>query len=137
MKFKAVTNKEAPVALIEAFDTLRWRLEREVARDCLKIPVNSMGPAEMYVQESDFTRGQRAFVNYNLSGVSIKEGREFEKAVQVLEAIVVELVRQHWQSAGEVQVMIVIAASSEQGESRLFENEAFYLDSTTGERIVK
>lgn len=138
MKFKCVTSRDASQALVDALDMLRYRLEREIAYDCFGIPTGSMGPAELYVQETDFARGCAPFVSYNLSGITWKEGRRFDDALKHLENIVIELIRTHWRNAGYVQIMVVIATSTEDGtKSKLFETKSVYVHSGTGERREK
>ncbi len=125
MKFKAVTIKDAPLKLKLALDQLRSRLEKEVVAKFFGVPVGTMGPAEMYVQETDPAVGQEPFVSYNASSITIKEGRDFDGALQALKDIVYGLIREHWKGVGKIQVMVVIHASSAEGErSRLYESVA-------------
>ncbi|HLC76060.1 MAG TPA: hypothetical protein VJB82_03010 [Candidatus Peribacterales bacterium] len=129
MKFKGVTNREAPQELVDALNLLRDRLEVEVLEDCFQIKPGTFGPAEFYVQETDFAHGHRPFINYNLSGITLREGRNFERALEVLSSILSELLAEHWPEAPKVQILIVIAVSSGDGRvSKLIESEAFEID---------
>ena len=124
MKFKAVTNREAPRALIDALNDLRATWEIEVLRDCFDIEPGSLGPAEFYVQETDFAHGHPPFINYNLSGITIKQERNFQQALDVMAQQINQLVDQLWPTARSMSLFIVIHASSEDGTvSRLIESD--------------
>lgn len=124
MKFKAVTNREAPTSLIDALNDLRATWELEVLRDCFGIMPSTLGPAEFYVQETDFARGHTPFINYNLSGITIRQERSFERALETMAATLNELVERHWSTAHRMSIFIVIHASSEDGTvSKLIESE--------------
>ena len=124
MKAKAVTNKEAPRSLVDALNDLRATLEVEVLRDCFGIEIGAKGPAEFYVQETDFATGHAPFINYNLSGVTISEKRNFPKVLSAIAHVLEELVERHWSTARNMSIFIVIHASSEDGSvSKLIESE--------------
>src|SRR3989344_1663641 len=112
MKFKGVTSSEAPQSFTHALDQLRGRLEERVVAECFGIPVGTLGPAEMYVQGTDFQYGQDPAINYNASGITIKKGRDFTRALVALKGIILELIVGHWSKVGKIQIMIVISASS-------------------------
>lgn len=125
MKAKAVTDKRrSPRKFRRALNYLRRILEVKVLFECFGIEVGSMTAAEFYVQETDYTHGHDAFVNYNFSGITIKEGRDFEKATQVIVDIITELVKRHWKSGETVTLFVVIHASNAEGTvSKLIESD--------------
>ena len=128
MKAKGVASKNARPQFVTALDGLRGRLEEEVLRDCFGITVGDFGPAEFYVQETDTCSSDGGeCVNYNLSGVTIKEGRKFDSALEVIEGIIIELIEKHWPGV-KIQIMVVIHASDETGKARLFESKAKWID---------
>ncbi len=127
MKFKAVTNDDAPFGFFNALDCLRGLLEQEIAYKCFGVPMGSMGPAELYVQMTDRAAHQWPFINYNASGITIKEGRNFELAMEMLKTIICDLIMEHWREVGKIQIMIVIHASTEDGNnSKLFESTVMF-----------
>lgn len=132
MKFKAVTNKEAPQALIDALDDLRATWEIEVLRDCFGIEPGSLGPAEFYVQETDFAKGHPPFINYNLSGITIRQERNFQEAIDVMAQVIDDLVQKLWPTARSMSVFLVVHASSEDGTvSKLIESEVHTINPET------
>jgi hypothetical protein len=129
MKFKAVTNSEAPQAFIDALDDLRATWELEVLRDCFGIQPGSLTPAEFYVQRTDFAKGHTPFINYNLSGVTIKQGRDFERALETMCETLSGLVGTHWYTAFKMAIFVVIHTSSSDGTvSRLIESQICIVD---------
>lgn len=124
MKFKAVTNSDAPQALIDALDDLRATWEVEVLRDCFDIAPGALGPAEFYVQMTDFAKGHTPFINYSVSGVTLKEGRKFSEALNVIGNVLSQLVQENWSTARKMQIYVVIHASKADGTvSKLIESE--------------
>ena len=111
MKMKGDTNSEAPAAFVNALNCLRaWALVA-VLRDCFGIPLGTFRSAAFYLQEADLCREHpEKFVNFTLSYVTYYPHRDFERARQVIEAKLIELVEEHWPDA-EVEVMVVIAVS--------------------------
>lgn len=129
MKFKAVTNMEAPQDFIDHLNGLRDLLEYRIGQNCFRIPVGSMGPAEFYVQRTDLAAKQKPFVSYNASGITLKSSRDFQGAVEMIELIIRSAIQEYWPLAGRVQIMVVIHASSADGsKSILFENKAPYFE---------
>lgn len=122
VKFKAVTCFEAPEEFIEALNGLRPTWEVRIVKNCFGAPTGSFGPAEMYVQMTDFAKGQQPFVNYNLTGVTIKPGRDFDRAIREMESVIASIIQRLWTAAGSVQVFVVIHASSPDGDAKLFES---------------
>ena len=131
MKAKAVTTHDAPVALVVALDGLRTRLYKDVLVPFFNAPVdNELGPAEFYVQKSDFANGgsHPLFINYNFSGVTWKEERNFEGALAKIDEILEELVGKHCK-AHKVQIFVVICTSKPDGSSaKMYESEPHTID---------
>jgi len=115
MKAKATTTANATDVLVDHLNRLRPVLEREVLEPYFEIPGGAFGPAEFFVQETDIARYQEPFIHYMMSGITYKDERDFEAAVEVLLDILAALVREHWLSQ-KIQIFVVIftAESSDQ-----------------------
>lgn len=129
MKFKAVTNVDAPQALKDALDDLRETWEQKVLYECFDVALGKFGPAEFYVQQTDYAKGQRPFICYNLSGITMYEHRDFAKALKAMADVLSELIARHWSTVSNIQIFIVIHTSSPDGTvSRLYEETVYEID---------
>lgn len=133
MKFKAVVSSEAPQSFTHALDQLRERLEHNVVAGCFGVPMGTLGPAEMYVQGTDLQYGQEPAINYNASGITIKAGRDFKRALLAIKAIILDLITGRWSRVGKIQIMIVIHASSGDGKISGLAELSLWFDSKTRE----
>ena len=140
MKFHAIVSDDTPAKLICELNDLRGIIERSIVEPYFKVPIGSFGPAELFVQTTNLGLSRvGSFINYEISGVTYKPERDFKKALEAMQEILVKMVKEHWKGNEPVQIMIVIHASNEEEPNFncFFESRAIYCSPETGELFFK
>lgn len=135
MKSKVVLSADAPFSL--AF-SINWRFRRWLFSNVVVPKFHAdphdkvnWGPAACYNQFCDYCDpADGSMISYNLSGITLREDRDFETATSMIIEEIIKRVRERWKGV-RVHVMLVIHASSADGtKSMLIEPPPFYIDTT-------
>lgn len=111
MKLKAELHKERRSDMQEAIESRAfrtWILTEVLERH---LHVKNFGPAEFYIQESDFSVGSDPMCEVRLSGVSVSKRRstqDFMDARDALERIYAETLRPFLRPGERLQLMVTV-----------------------------
>lgn len=115
-KFKAVATRTMPQNLLEYLDSEVFArvLLTQVLGDQLRVPQPTSRPAGHYVQELDRSVEVDGHwgIELTLSKVSVRDGRYFAGALDVMKTLVSEVVRTYVSKGRMVQVFCVIATDT-------------------------
>ena len=133
MKEKPACSADIPFALVEELNEhfLPWLFETVVVPEFHADASDKLGwgPASCYAQFCDFFSARNGpGINFNLSGVTLREDRDFDSASRLILDELTRRIQQHWKGV-LVHTMIVIHASSPSGDKApLLETGPFYID---------
>lgn len=141
MKIQAVVTMGTPERLVNALNRMETaeRIGAMVLWPYLHVDLETMGPAEAYLQECDFMRPRRNDARgceVRMSGVSNngrRSGADFDNAREALERIYKEIIEQNLRKGARIQLYVVIMidmpyTDSQGNRTTLVEGKAIWVD---------